>query len=278
MSRHAIPADVDRLLWEVAESQDQSAFDDFERRFPHLVGELGQRIQLVRELRGAKSNGHLPGKIPAFEHRQPSRAAPANRLAWAGGALVLAGLALGAFSVTRNFMRVAPTPVVQRPLPNPNVAPPVQLPTPDPTPVQQGTTTGGPVPDPKPSPSTGPKFLQPQDVMFSHTKMQTAMLAIAQTNGLTIEFAPNCPNPEIDLNYHRMNPIDIFKDMGRQFGFTPFKNGNRAILIVPARDPNAVVEPPASGYGHADYADAPASSTTKPGPRTNQTKLGSSPE
>jgi hypothetical protein len=246
-----LPPDIDRMLWEIAESQDQNAYDDFEKRFPNLVGELGKRIQLVRELRDARGNGS--GRpVPSFDRRVPTQVGLSRPalMALCTAAVICTGIF--AYAITAKFMgappKITPPPYV-------NVEPPV-LPSVGPT-----TTSGG-APDegsrrPKlqnPPPvvqNDVPQYMKPQNVKLDRAKLQIAILLVATGGKLQVEFAPNMPNPEIRMDYRNMSAIDILKDLGPRFGFTAFTQGGNRILVVPAVDPNSSQLPPATGSGYA---------------------------
>src|ERR1700722_1257508 len=100
MSQHHLPPDIDRLLWEVAESQNPPPSDDFEKRFPQLVIELGKRIKLVRELRDARDHGDFKKPVPRFDRREPT---PTFRLTPALATIcivALVAIGFGAYTVT----------------------------------------------------------------------------------------------------------------------------------------------------------------------------------
>lgn len=274
-----LPPDIDRMLWEVAESQDTHAYDDFEKRFPHLVGELGKRIQLVRELRDARSTGSARA-VPRFDRRVPTQIGPSPRLVFAGVAVLVASLGLAAYVVTTKLTHqpnltqapkvetappVLPDDVVNKPIPQP--APP----NPNVTP----TTSRGNGPDgtlPQQAPEQ-PSFMRPQsEVKFERVKLQLAILAVATSGKLDVEFAPNMPNPDIRMEYRNMSPWDILRDLGPKFGFSVIPDGRNRVIVVPAVDPHAGQLPPATGSGYASTLEAgsgaggDAPTPSKPGP------------
>ncbi|HLK16016.1 MAG TPA: hypothetical protein VKT78_14515 [Fimbriimonadaceae bacterium] len=251
MTNH-LPPDLDRLLWEVAESQDQGAFDDFEARFPHLVSELGKRIQLVRELRDARGNGS--GRpVPRFDRRTPRQIGPNPKVVATFGVLAAACLAVAAFTVTKHFMaspRLEPVPHVIAggpTLPSPGIVMTPGLGSGSAAPPENKQT-----PPQTPPPPDQPPYLRPQKlVAFERTKLQVAILAVATSGGLQVEFAPNMPNYDIRMEYRDMSALDIIQDLGPRFHFTAFRQTGNQILIVPATDPNAGQLPAATGTGFA---------------------------
>ena len=263
-----LPPDIDRMLWEIAESQDSNAYDDFEKRFPQLVGELGKRIQLVRELRDARGDAsHRP--LPRFDRRDPARFGPQPKAILALCAATVACIGLGAYVVTSRLANlpkiIAPSPV---PLGPPGYVgnqgssgPNVNVPTPRKTPVTPQTPT-----QPTNTPAQLAPYLEPQKlVQVDRAKLQVAILLVAASGKLDVEFAPNMPNPDIRMEYRNMSPLDIIKDLGPRFGFTAFREGGNKILLIPKVDPNAAQLPAATGSGYAADIE-PTESTDAPGP------------
>ncbi len=280
MSQSQLPPDIDRLLWEVAESQDPAAYDDFEKRFPQLVIELGKRIKLVRELRDARDSGDVRKPVPRFDRREPT---PVFRLTPALAAMcvfAMIGVGFGAFYITNHFTKVQPPAVVDT---DPARLPNGEVKT-QPTQSNPGPFTLVPehpplTPDPTPTPNDNtPQHLKPINVSFDRTKLQVAMQAVAVSGGFSIEFAPNSPNPEIRMQYQQMNSIDILKDLGQRFGFTAFDQGNHLVLIIPNRDPLAHEQPSPSGTAEdLDNQEAPATPPYNPKKPTLKTDKGAGP-
>src|ERR1019366_5624308 len=211
-----LPPDIDRMLWEIAESQDSNAYDDFEKRFPQLVGELGKRIQLVRELRDARGSGQAR-PVPQFDRRAPARVGLQPKALLALCTATVACIGLGAYVVTGRIMN---HPQIIRPKTVP-LDPPSFVAAPEvPAPKSHEALPVPQVPDRTPQSPPVAAYLKPQDVRMERTKLQLAILAVATSGKLDVEFAPNMPNPEIRMEYRNMNAIDILKDLGPRFGFT----------------------------------------------------------
>jgi hypothetical protein len=63
--------------------------------------------------------------------------------------------------------------------------------------------------------------------------------AVAQQGKFAINIGPGLADPVISVDYQGLNSIEILQDLGRQYAFTPFDQGDGTVIIVPARDPNA---------------------------------------
>ncbi|CAN5374245.1 hypothetical protein BH11ARM2_BH11ARM2_20150 [soil metagenome] len=73
--------------------------------------------------------------------------------------------------------------------------------------------------------------------------LTTALKAIAGGGGLAIVIGPGLPDPKIDVKYDGLNTIQILQKMGEDYAFTPFDQGNGAVIIVPARDESEKTAP-----------------------------------
>lgn len=238
-----IAPDVERLMWMVAESADSVAVQDFESRFPELRYELSKRIDMVRELKASRKIGSNPGFIPRFE--APSKVAPPiARWKLTVGAVAMAAIAFGSYYGTQSYMasRVPRPPTAQSSLDQPALPPAIRnniqvAPRVDPDVVEPSNPQSGPTDVPS---ETGvAEWDQPQNVKFSRIRLKDALVAIAAQSGLKIDMGPGMPNPEIQAEYRGMTGIEILADMGAQFGFTPFSQGNGQVIVIPARDERA---------------------------------------
>ena len=92
-----VPADIDQLMWTIAESADVAAADDFERRFPEWKPELESRMAMVRGLRHARPPVVAPTPvIPKFVPRANPAPAP-RRVGWVAALSATAVIAFGSF-------------------------------------------------------------------------------------------------------------------------------------------------------------------------------------
>ncbi|MEQ1936076.1 MAG: hypothetical protein ABL962_19655, partial [Fimbriimonadaceae bacterium] len=60
-----IPADIEQLIWLIAESGDSSAAQEFEHRFPEYKFELNRRMSTVKSLKSSKPTS--VNGIPVFQ-------------------------------------------------------------------------------------------------------------------------------------------------------------------------------------------------------------------
>lgn len=138
---------IEELMWAVAESGDPRAEADFIARYPQMRPQLATRKAMHEVLRNAKPETVAP---PPF--RESYR--PAARARWLvpAAAILLFGVAFGAYSVTRMLTGKPPQPVVRGPVLAPeHPAPPQAIPLNIP-PVNDDLGTA---PRPTPSPEAG---------------------------------------------------------------------------------------------------------------------------
>ena len=87
---------------------------------------------------------------------------------------------------------------------------------------------------PAPKLDDTPRYLKPQTVAIRRARLSTALQTIAVQGGLELVIGPGLVDPEVDVDYSGMNTIQILQDMGQQYAFTPFDQGNGSVIIVPA--------------------------------------------
>lgn len=220
-----LPPEVDRLMWTLAEEGSDRAFSEFEARYPEHRAELGRRIAMLRGLKGQRASTRSRSTVPAFVPREPR---PAVRRWAVPVALGLAGLAAASFFGTRALL-AAPEPVRPR-LDRPSTPAVVRQDPPKPPTV---------VPEIKEVP-TPPEVLEPYhrpvSLDIKRAKLIDAIHVVAATGKLEVEIAPGLANPDVELRYDQMSVIDILRDLGRQYAFTAFDQGDGKILIIPAVD------------------------------------------
>lgn len=234
-----IAPDVEKLMWMVADSADPQAIADFESRFPELRYELSKRIDMVRELKSSRRLGKSPGQTPHF---RPSPAPSPSGTRWklALAFAALSALAFGSFFVTRSYFGFAkqsePTTTIVRqspPTTTPSVVSPKPVPQVQPTPPPSTDSHA------EETPSSLAPWDRLQTIRFEKIPLQDALRAIAAQSGLKLEIAPGMPNPLIKSDYRGMTGLEILADMGPQFGFTAFHQGEGQVIVIPARDSSA---------------------------------------
>ncbi len=259
-----IPADVDELMWTIAESNNSQSIREFGSRFPELRPELLKRIKVLAEFKGAKSKVSLAE--PSHFHRTKLKANAKGiswRLAAATGALtvlVIAGLAMAALNLNHAPSNKEVASAIQNPgHPSPetnqqaNVSPNVvyrsKLPQASPTPSQPQPSS---VPNDSshlsqplllPSGAVGPEGTEyqvsarhkPITVDIQNAKLSDALALLAAQAKLRIQVAPGLKDQMVSLSYQQESPRDILKDLGAKYGFTPFYQGKGLYIIIPAR-------------------------------------------
>ncbi len=240
-----MPQDVERLMWMVAESNDQKAIQDFESRFPEFASELSKRRRMVSELKGAKST-HVPdARIPDFRLRgEPKVSSPKGM--WVVGGIAFAALLMASYSVTK-MVNTPPTklpvvePVVTKPIENPNTT--VYT---NPTPVPNITTPPPMNPPVNPNPAQSGEQLK--TLKLSNTSLTAALKMIGEMAGYRVDVAPGFEDQQISIDYVETTTSEMLKDLGMRYGFTAFDQGDGSIIIVPAIDSGTPIggtgEPP----------------------------------
>lgn len=245
-----IPQEIDALMWSVAESGNPTALAEFEQRYPEHIFELGRRLTMMRELKGAKGLKGSAGKdpsinvVPRFQPRPqgPPPMAPAirNTLICLGvaGTLVLAYLVT--LLLTPEPARVEPAPSVSSGV----VKPPEVVyvnPKPNPGPTQPPPPTNQPGPQDSIAPFD--PFLKPTDMEMESAPLKSVLQAVSAAGRRKLTILEGLANPDIKVSYRAKSPLEMLKDLGKLYAFTPMDQGDGSIVIVPARDENEVDDP-----------------------------------
>jgi hypothetical protein len=221
-------------MWALAEQNNPRAFDEFEAKYPHLVGELGSRIAMVRGIRGEGHAKSAPAPIPSFRPTDSASRTSRNPLVL-GGIFALAGLAFGSFYATRLLASPAPEAPTHTVISYVPPVPPVTAPK-EPVPQQNAPDAVPTAEHPDPAIQDVPAYLKPRSVKLEKTSLVSAIKLIAGSGDMQVEIAPGMPNPDVKLVYDNMSAVDILNDLGRQYAFTVFDEGNKRLLIVPVPD------------------------------------------
>ncbi len=257
-----IPNDIDQIIWEIAESNRPEDVLDFERRYPSYRLELHKRIKMVAALKQGKPGQTVdaPAKFTPKPAVSPTRGLHPALIAFAA---VLAVVAIG--GVTQSILSKSPEvqarveiprqPFAETPTPNggsntsqgntAQVSPPTY-----PQGSQEMTNgAAGPNLDAagKPiddgllnAPDSGervPEFHRKKSLKLAKAPLMAALKLIADSGGLRCEFAPGFPNPDVVVDFREMSPVEMIQQLGRDYAFSTFEEGERNVLFVPAVDP-----------------------------------------
>jgi hypothetical protein len=238
--RQRVAPDLDRLMWAIAEANDDRAASDFESRFPELRNELTKRIAMVRGLKVSKPHAEPVRQLPKFDLRPTPEPRISYRTGYVLACMAAAVVAFGSYVVTGSLLRSpdpAPLPLVLQEQPVDALSgfdPSGMAPMPAPS-SSLGSTASGTQP---PAPTLPvPRMQRPLTVRLNRVPLAVALEAVAGQVSATLEIAPGLPEIDVSLDYHGVGAIEIFKDLGRRYGFTAFDQGGGGILIVPAVDP-----------------------------------------
>ena len=238
-----IPPAIDSAMWEVVESNDQQLMDEFAERYPGYKPELTKRVNMVRSLKGSRPKTEIKPKFVPVVMEPSPMAAPR----WSTGVLLFAAasVAFATFVGVRLYDQLNRRPetvVVQNNAPAPQTNP--NQATPEPNQNSQSTQPN-PVNQPTIGDGTGEKPLKAEDpfqrrvtIKTERSSLMLVLGEIARQAGINLAPAPGMIDLEIQADYQNEPAISVLNDLGRNFGFTAMKEGDRDALLVPARDPN----------------------------------------
>jgi hypothetical protein len=249
-----LPKDIDDLMWQVAEDQSPELMDEFAARFPEHKGELVRRIQMVRQLKGARPKGAAAPRRFKVSDPHPTVPLPRWVFALAGCTLLLAGAMAGI--LVQRFLNPPPS-ASQGTGGSSDQGASARTGGPSNLPDGRGSSgvgtgepetpsgTGGSSPSVEPPIPQGP-FDQRITIEFDRVSLAAVLDAIALKTGVRLQAAPGMPELEIEARYYDLPAIAILNDLGRNFGFTPLKQTETEALLIPAVDPT---RPPSSAPG-----------------------------
>ena len=242
-ARPRIPKEVDDLIWSLTENGNPAAYDQFRARYPEYAKTLADRLQMVDRLKGSRPPAE---KVVAPKFR-PSTRVEVSRPFWSPLAVSMVVIALAATVVTA--MLYWPRPEPPRSKVNREVPPVAQGFVPPKFTANTNEPKGdGEATTPRQTPpvrqdenltSQTPAYLKPQSLAIRNAKLSLVVQAVAQQGKFAINIGPGLADPVISVDYQGLNSIEILQDLGRQYAFTPFDQGDGTVIIVPARDPNA---------------------------------------
>ena len=262
-----VPRELDELMWEISERGDEPTLEQFRSRYPEFDCELDKRLELVKSLRGSRPRGD----VPAFVPRERLRDLGPSRLAVAGVALLVLGSVTFATYATMQFVnskRAAKAPV-DNPQPQIVFNPP-QFTEPD---FNSKTQQ-----DPNAVAGNGETYVPPVDgvqpfdafmgkvtIESDNISLEEAINKIGLQAGLDVTIAPGFQDKRIRISFVQQPAIGILYRLGQAFGFTPFKQGTVALLIVPATDANKPNDAGAVGTTVPNVNGAASSDNTNKG-------------
>ena len=232
-----IPADLDRLMSGIAESDSIAARMEFGERHPDLLPELDRRIEAARLAREEGKAVALPH--PGLEIRRESR--PLPTWGW-----ILGGTVVGGLIAAAAWLRVPPAPeaVLSPPSPRRASAPisapsstaPSDIPptatspsvtVPEPTGLQEG-----------PAGTPAPSSEKPQGIRLARTSLHAALGLIAEAGSLRIRIDPAVPDPEVEASFENQTPRAMLDTLGKVYGFGVLEEGPGSLLITPLPEPS----------------------------------------
>lgn len=260
-----IPPSMDELMWLVAEQDDPSALETFGKRYPEYRNELGHRLQLVRGLKGSRPTQTPDPQIPAFELRPEPRPSVQRWVAVAACSVVLLGVAFGSYvAIKRWNPERNPAPTVSS-----VAAPPSSIPSVGSFEPQSKSIPNVPS-EPSPNEPTPkqevPVYAQPISLKLEGVSLLQAISSVVRLSRLKVEYAPGMPDIQVSIEYANMSGMDILRDMGKTFGFTPFEQEPGTVLLIPATDPSVHDAP---SRENASSQTPPSAQPQAPAPSTN---------
>ncbi len=232
---------LDDLMWLIADEGDHTAVDAFIKRHPEHRAELIKRVNMVRDMRGAKPQEVSTGAPAKFRptgevRRLTSRPAPTLRWAAAGASMLAIGWA--SFFAVSQFTKPAREPEVvvtmnaEKAAPNTDTAP------------TYGDPNANVVPPSQPPPASKSPGERAFSIESEGIDLITLLNLITQQTQLRIELGPGIENATISARYLSLPAISVLRDLGQKLNFTVFEQEPGHVLLIPAVDPNVIEAPP----------------------------------
>lgn len=263
MSR--IPQALDELMWLLADQESPEAIDSFIQRYPHLRREMTRRALAVKDLRQSRpqedripvpafrkpTSGPLPAPLKSFRLQTASLFVGAAGLVFAAFVAVRIGLA-PAEPASESAAAVLGAPE-SAPMPAP-MSTPMTKTTAD---LAQADRAGNAKAEPEaataPAEGTTPSPMDARSpenpaknldlrtarkvtIRMEQADLEDAVRLVCASAGLEAQIAPGMPQFKINLEYRETPALEILREMGANFGFSVFEQGQGVVLIVPAVD------------------------------------------
>ncbi len=234
----SIPPEIDRLIWALAEENNQRAMDEFVARNPQYKTELTKRLETVRGLRLGKATGSKQSSPPVFRPTQINQQVNTN-LRWAVGGMLSVAIAFAiytaySFSQLRTVKQTV-QPISRIPQVSSIPSPLVQYEKPkllQPEPEKHTEPGEG---DVLPDPPT-PTYLKPKTVKWRDVRLVSALKLLAAESNLKLVIAPGLVDQPIDVDFQDETTLDILRELGKTYGFTPVEQGEGEVIVYPVRD------------------------------------------
>lgn len=228
------PREIEVLMWDVAESGNEQAIEQFNARYPEFASELEKRRQMVGTLRGSRPRREPERFIP----RQQVRNFGPSRLAVAGiAAMVLFSVTLATYATMQivNSKKTEAPPVdnpadiVFNP---PDFQPPSreEIMPKDTVPLSPGDTQ----PLQEDPPVSQDVFMGLITLQSDDISLEEAIKDMGQQAGIEVTVAPGFQDKRIRLSFVDQPLFAVLTELGEFFGFTPIKDGAAQVLVIPA--------------------------------------------
>lgn len=235
-----IPPEIDQLMWTLAEEGNQNAQEEFVRRYPTYRQELLRRRETLSGLKTSRPKAPVNATrpIPRFTPKEVAPPRASRGTVATVGVLALAALALASYTVTtmlapapaHSVEEIPPTPATSLPLPKATL--PRESTEPNRT-VEHSTAPENIPPDAVPPVDDTPKWAKPQNLVIKRAGLVSVLQLLGASSGLKVVVAPGMPNPTIAVEYHDTTPIDMLRDLGHRYAFTPFDQGDGSVVVYP---------------------------------------------
>ena len=254
------PPEIDSLMWQLAESEDAAALEQFGEKYPDYKVEMTRRLKMVRGLKGAR-----PEK--AAKNRDKFMPSPRMRSygspRWVMPVVVLGVLGSVVFATIGTMRFVDSLGKKQGSESNEPVSGLVgsgldqeqlKVGQGNSTTMEQETQAEPLKPQVPPTP-----FDTRVTVVASRIRLSDALQDIAAQAGVSLEWAPGMPEIEIAVDYRDVPAKDVLQHLGNTFGFSAVPQSTRSALLIPAVDRNR--ENPVPNVGSSSEAGLPVPGT-----------------
>lgn len=268
-----VPADIDALMWQIAEAEDPAAINEFKSKFPSYGSELDKRVFAVSGLKGSRPVSPPPRR----ERFMPSQRVVASSPAIPTWALFLVGVAVLSSVVfatygTIRFLDSQKAPVSKIAVNDGNQGTPstssekpgagTQLPQN----TNPNTSGGSPQNVPIQAQQPPDPFDRPVTLVSSQVELKTALADIAAQANVILEMPPDFPNPMIQIDYREIPAKRVLEDMGNSFGFSTFEQTPGTALLIPAVGSKAMDQ--GAGGGRPGFSGPIGNSAEGPNRKT----------